>query len=95
MVITVDRIGDLNVNETFKKVIFETANTADGSDNFTVTLSDYGCDTFVGINGWRHTTENSVVVAEAPTTAVANGVLTITTPAGNNNQKRVYEVLMR
>lgn len=75
-----------------KSVIIETANTADAADTVPLTLADYGITTVLGVSGWKHTTDNEVVVTEDPTTAVSAGVLTLTVPAGTDNDKRVYQV---
>lgn len=80
-------------NAGLKRVFIETANTADAADTVDVTLADYGISKFLAISGWKHTTDNSVVVVESPTTAVSSGVLTITVPAGTDNDKRVYEII--
>ena len=49
--------------------------------------------TFLGILGFSHDTENSIVTTEAPTTAVSAGVLTITLGGSTNSDaKRVYIV---
>ena len=77
-----------------KTVMVETANTADTADTVVVDLSDYGISTFLGIEGYVHTTENSIVVAEAPTTAVSSGELTITIGGSTvSDKKRVYTIL--
>ena len=76
-----------------KIVMVETAATADTGDTIEITLSDYGISTLLGINGMIHSTENSIIIAEAPTTAVSEGVLTITLGgSGASDQKRVYLV---
>lgn len=63
-----------------------------GTDTLTMILADYGITNVLGVRGYVHTTDYSVIVAEAGTTAVANGVLTITTGSGNNGKRRVYFV---
>lgn len=74
-------------------LIVETPNTTDTSDTIAITLADYGITTFLGVYGMVHTTEGSVVVAEAPTTAVSSGVLTITVGGSTvSDKKRVYVV---
>lgn len=74
-------------------LLVETPNTADATDTIAITLADYGISKFLFIIGNKHTTDNSVVVTEAPTTAVSAGVLTITVPAGTDNDKRLYLVI--
>jgi hypothetical protein len=63
-----------------------------GTDTLTMTLADFGIKNVVSVMGFLHTTDNSVIVADAGTTAVSAGVLTYTTAAGNNNKKRVVVV---
>lgn len=65
----------------------ETAATVDTADTFTLTLADYGMSSFLGIFGVVHTTANEVVVTEAPTTAVASGVLTVTVGGSAQSDK--------
>lgn len=76
-----------------KSVVIETANTVDAGDTITVTLGNYGLTTLLGVLGYKHTTDNSVVVTENPTTAVSAGVLTLTVVAGSDNDKRVYVLI--
>jgi len=79
-----------------KIITVETANTADTADTIAITLADYGISTFLAVTGYVHTTENSIVVEEAPTTAVASGVLTITVGGSTvSNKKRVYVIVGR
>ena len=73
------------------EIIIETAATADTTDTIALTLSDYGVTTFLSIVGNVQTTVNSVIVDEAPTTAVSGGVLTITLTSATD-KKRVYVV---
>ena len=73
----------------YKEIMAVTADTADATDTFTVTLSDYGITTLLNVKGFKHTTNNSVIVLEQPTTAVAAGVLTVTIPGGSDNDIRV------
>ena len=94
--ITANKIGELApTNSVHKEIVLETLATAVSADTIAVTLSDYGCTKFVGIDGQVHTTEDSVIVAEAPTTAVSAGVLTITVGGSAVTKKRTYRVLMR
>ena len=83
---------------TFKRDIpgkllrIETAATADDGDTIVVTLADYGMKTIEGILGFTHSTTDSVVITEAPTTSVSSGVLTITVGGSTDNKKRVFLV---
>jgi len=71
-------------------IYVEAPATADAGDTVAITLSDYGLTTFWGILGWKHTTDDSVCVAEEPTTAVSAGVLTITLAVGTDNDPRFW-----
>ena len=85
---------DVNLNsiKTVKTITFETANTVDAADTLAITLADFGMTTVLGFIGSTHTTDNSVIIAEEPTSAVSAGVLTLTIPAGTDNDKRVIQV---
>ncbi len=63
-----------------------------GTDTMQVSIADYGISTVEYVNAVVHTTLNSVIVAEAGTTALSAGVLTYTTLSGNDNKKRVLIV---
>ena len=63
-----------------------------GTDTLTMTLADYGLKQVLAVKGYVHTTDNSVMVADAGTTAVATGILTYTTESANDNKKRVVLV---
>ncbi|MFA5158082.1 MAG: hypothetical protein WC451_02755 [Patescibacteria group bacterium] len=73
----------------------ETPATADNADTIVVDISAYG-GRLKGITAYRHSTTDSIIVADdAPTTAVASGVLTITIGGSTANKKRVFEVLVK
>lgn len=85
------RFGATTVGDT--EIIVETPNTADTADTIALTLANYGITDFLTVEGYVHTTEGSVVVAEAPTTAVSTGVLTVTVGGSTvSNKKRVYVI---
>lgn len=96
-------MGDVTSSSTIKEampnlgrklIVVETPNTTDTADTVALTLADYGISTVLAVRGYVHTTENSVIVEEAPTTAVSAGVLTITVGGSTvSNKKRVFEVL--
>jgi hypothetical protein len=67
--------------------------TADSGDTVAITLANYGMVKFEGILGMVHSTEDSIIIGEAPTTAVVGGVLTVTVGgSGANNLKRCYVI---
>jgi hypothetical protein len=63
-----------------------------GVDTLTLTLADAGIGKVLAVEGFVHTTDLSVIVAESGTTAVATGVLSYTMAAGNNNKRRTVIV---
>lgn len=75
-----------------KCLTVETANTVDSGDTFTVDLANYSGSTFLGVSGCKHTTDNSVVVVENPTTSVSSTTITFTVPAGSDDDKRVAKI---
>ena len=77
------------IRET-KSIYIETDNLADATNTIEVDLADYGLTTFLGTVGFKHTTDNSIVVTENGETAVVGTVLTITMPAGSDDDKRIY-----
>ena len=81
-------------NCELKSVVLTVPNTTDAADTLAVTLSEYGIGAtgLLMVEGWKHTTDGSVVVEENPTTSVTSGVLTITVPAGTDNDFRVYKI---
>lgn len=66
--------------------------TTDDGDTIPITLADHGMTTFLAILGQTHSTADSVVITEAPTTAVSSGVLTITVGGSTDDKKRVFIV---
>ena len=83
-------VKELSTRLEAKQVVIETAATVDDGDTLDVTLSNYGISTLLAVDGYIHTTANSVLVAEAPTTSVTSGVLTITVGGSTDNKKRTY-----
>lgn len=80
--------------DVYNEIVIKTINTADAADTLTVDLTKYGIKTdgLIGVVGFKHTTDNSVMAQEQPTTAVASGTLTITIPAGTDDDARFYLV---
>ena len=79
-------------------LVLETPDTADSDDTLAVDLQTYGIaeDGFLMIIGNEHTTVNSVVTMEDPTTAVSSGTLTITLTGSSNDDKvRLYLIVGR
>ena len=65
-----------------------TTENADENEVVKVNLKNHGIGTLYNVLCQVHTTDNSVIVTEAATTAVSNGVLTITFPGSNDAKKR-------
>ena len=66
--------------------------TTDDTDTIAVDLTDYGATGIDWIIGYIHTTTDSVLVQEQPTTSVTTGTLTITVGGSTDNKKRTYLV---
>lgn len=64
--------------------------TADDTDTLEVDLTAYGCTNIDGIVGFTESTTGSVVITEAPTTAVSSGTLTITVGGTTDNKARTF-----
>jgi len=73
-----------------KRVLISVAATTMGGSTIAVTLADYGLKNFLSIRGVKHTTANTNMTPEAPTTAVASGVLTITVGGAGTAAQRSY-----
>ena len=88
-------IVGVNRGDCTNEIIIKTINTADAADTLTVDLTKYGikADGLIGIVGWKHTTDNSVSVQEQATTSVTTGTLTLTVPAGTDNDARFYKII--
>ena len=83
---------DVVPNSGLKRVVFQTPNTADENNTFTLTLADYGMEKVMMVYGNVHTTDYSVMVECDGSTAVSSGVLTITKETGNENKRQIYVV---
>lgn len=86
--ITIKRLG----NDEAVQLIVTTAATVNDGDTFTVTLADYGITNFLAILGQTHSTSNSVVITEEPTTSVTSGVLTVTVGGSTDAKKRAFVI---
>jgi hypothetical protein len=88
-------VVQITPNSGLTTVMVQTRNTVDAADTIAITLADYGIQAtgLLWVMGCKHTTDGSVIVTEAPTTAVSSGVLTITVPAGTDDDTRVYMLI--
>ena len=82
--------GTQTVPQDLKFIMLELPDTTDATDTWSVPLGRFGIKRLLGIKGWAHSTNNSVVVTENPTVTVNNNLATITVPAGTDDDKRVY-----
>lgn len=77
----------------FKVGYVTLAATADDGDTATLDIYDrFGMVKLMAIEGFIQTTANSVVVEEAPTTAVSGTSLTITVGGATDNKQRTYVI---
>jgi hypothetical protein len=87
-------VFEVGPNPGLKTIIVQSRNTVDAADTIAVTLTDHGISAtgLLIVEGWKHTTDASIIVEENPTTAVSAGVLTITVPSGTDDDARVYRI---
>lgn len=80
-----------------KRWIVQTPAAAAQNDTFAFNLADHGISPngLLAVKSFVHTTVGSIIVLEADTTAVANGVLTITMTAALNTKVRVFYIVGR
>jgi len=85
---------DVVPNSGLKRVVFQTPNTADENNTFTLTLADYGIAAtgLLTIRSWVHTTSGSIIVTDIATCSVTDGLATITVQSANTNAVRVVEL---
>lgn len=73
-----------------KTLMVSTVTSADSSDTLDVDISKYGGGSVCGVIGFTHTTVNSVVIQEQPTTTMSGSTLTITIGGASNDQARHF-----
>ena len=80
--------------DVFNEVTLRTINTDDAADTIAVDMTKYGINAtgLIGVDGYEHTTANSVTVHIDPTTAVSSGTVTITPGAGGDNRQRYFMI---
>ncbi len=78
--------------DVYNEIVIRTINTVDDGDTIAVDMTKYGIHTtgLIGAWGFIHTTANSVVVQEQPTTAVSSGTITLTVGGSTDNKQRYY-----
>lgn len=95
-------ITDIDVTEQspnpgLKVIVVQTRDTVDATDTIAITLATYGISPtgLLIVEGFVHTTNNSVMTREDVTTSVSAGVLTVTIPGGTDNDVRVIRITGR
>jgi len=79
-----------------KEVYIYTQDDADATNTIAITLADYGISStgLLAVQSWVQTGNGSVITAEANTTSVTSGVLTVTIAgSGSDNDVRVIKVI--
>lgn len=65
-------------NAGFKQLLISTVTTATTSDVISININNYGGGAVMGVIGFKHSTVNSIVVQEQPTTTMDGQTLHIT-----------------
>jgi len=83
--------GIANINaRQIKALLVTTPATTGAHHTIEVNLRAYGLKNVLSVSGYVHTTINSVIAGEAPTTAVSGTTLTITVGGTAYNTTRAY-----
>lgn len=85
--------GDIAYPRDLKFAIIELDDATDATDTTTFNLGTYGMKRLLGIYSYVHTANNSIVTIEEDTCTVNEGVVTVTIPAGTDNDKRVITLI--
>ena len=74
---------------------YQTRDDVDATNTYDITLSTVGIvpTGLLAVSAWVHTASGSIITTEAVTTSVTAGVLTITVPAGTDNDVRVFKIV--
>jgi len=85
--------GALDIKPRFKVGYVTLPATADDGDTVTIDIfQKFGMTRMFFVIGFIHTTANSVVVLENPTTVMQGTALTLTVGGGTDNKKRFYAI---
>lgn len=75
----------------FKTGYVTTPTTADDGDVVTIDMYQlFGMTRLMGIRGFTHSTEDSVIIIEAPTTVVNGTEVQVTIGGSTDNKKRCF-----
>lgn len=87
---------ELEPNAGLKRILITVDDSSDSTDTLEIVLTDYGISAtgLLAVTVEAHTTNGSIMVTEASTTAVSGGTLTVTL-ATNANAFRVIELIGR
>ena len=80
--------------DVYNEIVIRTINTVDDADTLAVDMTKYGINAtgLMGVVGYAHSTANSIVVAEDPTTTVSSGTITLTVTGSTDDLQRYYVV---
>ena len=80
--------------DVYNEIVIRTINTVDDADTLAVDMTKYGIQAsgLMGVVGYAHSTANSIVVAEDPTTTVSSGTITLTVTGSTDDLQRYYVV---
>ena len=75
----------------FNEIVIKTITTVDSGDTIVVDVTKYGISAtgIMGVTGYEHTTENSIMVQADPTTTVSSDEITLTA-TGNTDKQKFY-----
>lgn len=91
----VSDVPDARDIKQVKCAIIETAETAAQGDTYSFDMSVLGGTTLLGVYTNVHSTVNSILAANAITTAVVGTTVTFTIPAAGGTKKRVSKIFFQ
>ena len=81
-------------NKGMNVMVVSCIDTVDDGDTIAIDLASYGWGSMCGIIGFAHSTENSIVIQEQPTTTMSGSTLTITVGGATDNLTRHYLIFL-
>jgi len=84
------KIVGIQRGDCYNAIVIQTINTVDAGDTIAVDMTKYGINAtgLIGLECYKHTTDDSIAVSEANTCAVSSGTITVTILAGTDNDPR-------